>query len=220
MSRKYKEIEEDIYPESDGKPMADNTLQYEWIVKIKEGLEIELPNDFVAGDLLWYPVKGKPKLSQAPDVMVAIGRPKGYRGSYKQWLEDNIAPQVVFEILSPGNNSSEMAKKLAFYETHGVEEYYVYNPFKNEFFIWLRDSNNQLNKINFVGGWTSPRLSISFQLSNNTFTVFHSNGEAFLSTTERFALVNQERTEKERERAEKERLKEKLRQLGIDPEAI
>jgi hypothetical protein len=28
-----------IYPDSDGKPMADNTLQFRWIVTIKEGLE-------------------------------------------------------------------------------------------------------------------------------------------------------------------------------------
>ncbi len=32
-------IDPDIeYPDSDGKPMADNTEQYEWIVKIKENL--------------------------------------------------------------------------------------------------------------------------------------------------------------------------------------
>ncbi|HMZ80299.1 MAG TPA: hypothetical protein PLL06_11415, partial [Acidobacteriota bacterium] len=49
-----------VYPESDGKPMAENTLQYEWIVMIKGGLDAVLPNDFVAGDLLWYPVEGKP----------------------------------------------------------------------------------------------------------------------------------------------------------------
>ena len=29
-----------IYPDSDGNPMSDNTKQYEWIVKIKENLEI------------------------------------------------------------------------------------------------------------------------------------------------------------------------------------
>ncbi len=40
----------------------------------------------------------------APDVMVVFGRPKGRRGSYKQWQEDNIAPQVVFAILSPSNS--------------------------------------------------------------------------------------------------------------------
>ncbi|MFL0648578.1 Uma2 family endonuclease, partial [Cylindrospermopsis raciborskii UAM/DH-BiRr] len=29
-----------VYPESDNKPMADNTRQFTWIVKIKENLEI------------------------------------------------------------------------------------------------------------------------------------------------------------------------------------
>lgn len=28
-----------VYPDSDGQPMADNTLQFEWIVTIKENLE-------------------------------------------------------------------------------------------------------------------------------------------------------------------------------------
>ena len=47
-----------FYTESDGKPMADNTLQFRWIVKIKENLEIlfaDVADVFIAGDLLWYP---------------------------------------------------------------------------------------------------------------------------------------------------------------------
>jgi hypothetical protein len=43
------------------------------------------PNVFVAMDLLWYPVEGNPRIRVAPDVLVALGRPKGHRGSYKQW---------------------------------------------------------------------------------------------------------------------------------------
>ncbi|MGI0493862.1 hypothetical protein ACN4EG_18930 [Alkalinema pantanalense CENA528] len=52
------------YPDSDGQPMADNTLQFQWIVTIKENLELLFANDanvFVAGDLLWYPVEGNNK---------------------------------------------------------------------------------------------------------------------------------------------------------------
>jgi hypothetical protein len=73
------------YPESDGKPMADNTKQFPWIVTIEGGLDAQYrddPNVFVAGDLLWYPVEGRPVIRAAPDVMVAFGRPKGDRGSY------------------------------------------------------------------------------------------------------------------------------------------
>lgn len=100
---------------------------------IKANLDILFAVDadvFVAGDLLWYPaqVQEPPVPSQAPDVMVAFGRPKGRRGSYRQWQEANIPPQVVFEILSPGNTPAEMTRKFALYQTYGVEEYYLYDP--------------------------------------------------------------------------------------------
>ena len=117
------------YPDSDGQPIADTTKQFRWIVTIKENLERLFaldPQVFIAGDLLWYPIEGDPKKRQAPDVLVVFGRPKGDRGAYKQWEEAGIAPQVVFEILSPGNRSGEMLRKLNFYQRHGVEEYYIY----------------------------------------------------------------------------------------------
>jgi Uma2 family endonuclease len=120
-----------LFPDSDGKPMSDNTEQFRWIVTIKENLEIlfaDQPDVFIAGDLLWYPVKSTLVPGTAPDAMVIFGRPKGRRGSYKQWNEDNIAPQVVFEILSPSNIVAEMERKREFYETYGVEEYYQYDP--------------------------------------------------------------------------------------------
>ena len=40
------------YPDSDGKPIAENTLQFRWIVTIKEGLDAcvrQRPDVFVAG---------------------------------------------------------------------------------------------------------------------------------------------------------------------------
>lgn len=74
-----------VYPESDGRPMADNTEQFKWIVLLKENLEClfaQTENVFIAGDLLWYPLEGKPEISTAPDVMAVLGRPKGRRKSY------------------------------------------------------------------------------------------------------------------------------------------
>ena len=115
-----------IYPDSDGEPMADNTKQFRWIVTIKENLEILFANNpevFVAGDLLWYPVQGNNKIRQAPDAMVVFGRQKGDRGSYRQWEEDNIASQVVFEILSLSNRSVKTGEEVLFYQRYGVQEY-------------------------------------------------------------------------------------------------
>ena len=114
-----------------GMPRAENTRQFEYIVTIKGGLDVVFRDHedvFVAGDLFWYPVEGNNQLRVAPDILVAMGRPKGHRGSYRQWLEDNIAPQVVFEIISPSNRAGELTRKFAFYEQNGVEEYYIYDP--------------------------------------------------------------------------------------------
>ena len=75
-----------IYPDSDGKRIADNTLQFRWIATLVlnlEALYFDNPNVFVAGDLLWYPVEGNNKIRTAPDALVAFVRPKGDRGSYK-----------------------------------------------------------------------------------------------------------------------------------------
>ena len=170
-----------IYPESDGKLMADNTKQFRWITVIHGNLSWLFANNemvFVAGDLLWYPVEGSPKITQAPDIMIAFGAAKGDRGSYKQWEENNIAPQVVFEILSPSNTKKEMLKKLLFYNKYGVEEYYIYDPDKNKLKIFLR-SEKKLDKINSMDNWVSPRLGIRFDMSGEELQLYHSNGQIF-----------------------------------------
>ena len=208
-----------LYPDSDGQPMADNTLQFEWIMTIKGNLDAlfaERPDVLVAGDLLWYPVEGKPRIRRAPDAMVAFGRPKGYRGSYIQWREDGIAPQVVFEVLSPGNTLLEMAHKFDFYVTYGVEEYYLYDPERNELSGWLRHKD-QLRPIDPLDGWVSPRIDIRFALGPDTLQIFYPDGRQFVTFTELSQQV--ERAEQGRQEAERraERLTDQLRALGIDP---
>jgi Uma2 family endonuclease len=181
-----------IYPDRDGLPMSDNTKQFRWIVTIKENLELiysQNPDVFVAGDLLWYPVEGNNTIRQAPDIMVAFGRPKGDRGSYQQWREAGIAPQVVFEILSPGNRMGEMNRKLRFYEQYGAIEYYVYDPDRVDFTGWVR-SGDRLESISQGEGdtteqptdWISPLLGVRFQLeSPEELKIYRPDGQPFLS---------------------------------------
>jgi Uma2 family endonuclease len=194
-----------IYPDSDGQPMAENPLQFQWIVTIKEGLERvfrDLPDVFVAGDMFWYPVEGHPKICQAPDTLIAFGRPKGYRGSYKQWEEGGIAPQVVFEVLSPRNRFQEMHRKLQFYEEYGVEEYYLYDPDHNWLEGWRRTEEG-LEEIPRMEGWISPRLGIRFDLSESELTIYGPDGRRFL-TYQELAQQN-DRLAQERDQAVQER---------------
>lgn len=211
-----------IYPDSDGKPMSDNTKQFQLIVTIQGGIDAlfkDNENVFVAGDLLWYPVEGDNKTRQAPDTMVVFGRPKGYRGSYQQWLEDNIAPQVVFEIISPGNRMGTLFKLFNFYQNYGVEEYYVYSPEDNELMGWVR-SEGKLNYIESMEGWVSPRLQIRFETASGDLEIYRPDGLKFLSYVELSRQMEQERQEKELVQQKADRLSEKLREMGINPEEI
>ena len=215
------------YPDSDGQPMADNTKQFRWIVVIKENLEllfVNQPEVFVAGDLLWYPVEGDNAIRQAPDVMVVVGRPKGDRGSYRQWQEGNLAPQVVFEILSPGNRYGEMLRKLGFYDRHGVEEYYIYDPDKLELTGLLRGEQG-LEVIEEINGWVSPRLQIRFQITDEGLEIYRPDGQRFLIYSELGLELEQERSraDQERSRAEQaqeqvDRLAAQLRAAGLEPD--
>ncbi|CAK0757128.1 Uma2 family endonuclease [Gammaproteobacteria bacterium] len=195
-----------VYPDSDGNPMADNTLQFEIITTLHGNLT-ELFSDrkdvFVAGDLLWYPVEGDNSIRAAPDVMVAFGRPPGYRGSYKQWCEGRIAPQVVFEILSPGNRAGEMSAKFYFYQKYGVEEYYVHDPDRGLLNGWLRRAD-QLVEIPKMEGWVSPRLGIRFHLDGTTLVVYHPDGNRF-ETFLKVKKLAKEHLEIERQLTEAER---------------
>jgi len=213
-----------IYPESDGKPMADNTKQFRWILTIQQNIDwlyADYPQVFVAGDLLWYPVEGQTQIAAAPDTMVVFGRPKGDRGSYKQWEEANIAPQVVFEILSPSNKAVEMAKKLVFYDLYGVEEYYVYNPGNNDLEVLIRTAGG-LDSIPEAHNWVSPRLGIRFDLTDE-MQIFRPDGTKFFSYIEINTMLEEEslRANKESLRAERERLRaEEAIQRLIDMEAM
>jgi Uma2 family endonuclease len=225
-----------IYPDSDGEPMAENTEHFELIIWLVKNLELVFADQaqvFVIGDLLWYPVEGNNKLRQAPDAMVAFDRPKGYRGSYKQWEEDNIAPQVVFEILSPGNRLAEMIRKFDFYQRYGVEEYYVYNPRALELSGWIGGAGS-LEEIPDLQNWISPRLGIRFEMTEAGLQIYRPDQKPFIS----FLELDQERQAAEtraqiaeqevqtmgelleQERVRSQALANRLRELGIEPDSL
>jgi Uma2 family endonuclease len=213
-----------IYPDSDGQAMSDNTLQFEWIAKLAGALEFvfrEEENVFVAGDLLWYPLEGEPTIRKAPDALVVFGRPKGHRGSYKQWEEDNVAPQVVFEVMSPSNTMSEMIAKFDFYQGYGVEEFYILDPKRAICWGWNRPLDGEILFPVQQSSWTSPRLGIQIFVEDDELEMCFPGGESILTYAETRAdlmqqrkIAETERQAKEKALAEIERLKALLKEQG------
>lgn len=225
-----------VYPDSDGEPMSDNTEQFDLITLLKWNIDALVP-DFVGGDLLWYPVEGDPKTRAAPDVLVAFGRPKGRRGSYRTWDEGGVVPQVVVEIWSPRNRFPDRVAKYVFYNRHGVEEFISYDPDTHELAAWVRRGAD-LEPVSTEGGWTSPRLGVTFSVVDGELVAVGPDGRRFADHGEdragrieaearaeaaaKRAEAEAQRAEAEAQRADAEAkraaaLAEMLRKLGVDP---
>jgi Uma2 family endonuclease len=190
------------YPDSDGKPMADNTIQFDLIVKLHTGLRYlfrEREDVLIVSDLLWYPVEGHPEICTAPDVMVAFGRPAGDRRSYRQWEEGDTPPQIVIEVLSSSNRVSEMLRKLRFFETYGVEEFYILDPYTPGIELFVREGGI-LVPVEVSQSWTVARLGITFKIEDKNIAIYDTGGQAFLSPADIKAREVEQRLEADLQR--------------------
>jgi Uma2 family endonuclease len=122
--------EENFYPWSDGKPMAESDLHLEEMVYLITALKSryqDVPDVYVAGNLLLYYVRGDRKAAVAPDVFVVKGVPKRKRKSFLLWKEGR-GPCFVIEVTSESTRSEDLEKKRKRYEQLGVEEYFLHDP--------------------------------------------------------------------------------------------
>jgi Uma2 family endonuclease len=214
----YTEEEIANFPE-DFMPQTDVHLQ--WISTIKGNLQSifrKQTDVYVAGDIYCYLDENQPNLRVSPDVMVAFGRTKEDRNSYKVWEEAYVVPQVVFEVLSKSNSKKEMKDKFLLYEKYGVQEYYVYNPQNNQFYAWLREIQSDKLRIYRPAG--TEFVTFVQQDEINEALQAELDEERF-AKEQALRQAEQERTEKEQalRQAEQERLeKEQERKARLDAE--
>lgn len=119
------------YPDYDGLPMADNTDQaFEMTSAYHTLLDFfwERNDVFVATNLLVYYRECDNQARITPDVTVAVGRPQGYRGSYKVWEEGQHPPDWVLEVASEESVEMDVLQKPGTYAGIGVREFWQYDP--------------------------------------------------------------------------------------------
>ncbi|WP_423224993.1 Uma2 family endonuclease [Candidatus Amarolinea aalborgensis] len=118
------------YPESDGKPMGETDWHISVIIYLREALRYAFRADeqvYVAADMLFYYVEGKPRIFKVPDVFVVKGIARYDRRIYKLW-EEQVAPCVIFEITSRDTRDEDVGAKRVLYEQLGVKEYFLFDP--------------------------------------------------------------------------------------------
>lgn len=97
-------------------------------------------------------LKGKPfrKRKLRDDEITTVVQPDIIVVCDEEKLTDNRsidgAPELVVEILSPGNTKTETKYKFDLYEENGVLEYWVVYPVYKQVYVYLLNENDQYGK--------------------------------------------------------------------------
>jgi hypothetical protein len=164
----------------------------------------------VGGDFFWYPVKGQPSTVVAADAMVIVALPQPVDlfsiGSYRQW-EHGGHPALAVEVLSPSNTWTEMARKRRFYDEHGVDEYWVFEPRDATFEVWVREAGRLAMAADPTSGWVSPATGVHVRVDGSDLIVHDPDGRRrWLTPAQEAARADSEaaRADSEAARADSE----------------
>ena len=195
-----------IYPESDGKPMAETEYHRDIMIDFIQMLKHHFRNVndvHVSGNLLMYYEEGNPRKSVSPDVFVAFGVSKKRRRTYKIW-EEGHAPDFVLEVASPSTYRHDLTRKKDLYASVlKVQEYYIYDPYHevNPYFLGYRLVDGVYEEIAFVNE-RLPSLGLELELGEHhgVFGLYDPSRSVWLQPLE--AQVKQETEARQRAEAE------------------
>lgn len=210
-----------IYPETDGKPMAETDPHRKEMTAVIEALADyfrEAPDVYVSGNLLLYYEEGNSSASVAPDVFVVKGVPRGDRRIYKLW-EEGKAPDVVIEMTSRGTRLEDLGTKRALYAWLGVKEYFLYDPL-GEYLepplqgYRLGDRDYEWIEPVAEGALYSEELGLELRLENGHLRLVDPRtGERLLTPAEAHEARRAAEARAARAEAELERLRAELARL-------
>ena len=116
-----------LYPDTDGKPMAASDNHRRVLTRILQLLEQffrEDPGVYVSGDLLMYYAQGDPRKVVAPDALVSFGIGRKRRRTYLVW-EEGKPPDFVMELASETTYRTDLTEKMSLYADLGITDYFL-----------------------------------------------------------------------------------------------
>lgn len=183
---------------------------------------------FAAGNLTIYYSTRKLKSEdfRGPDFFVVLGAEKRPRKSWMVWEEGGRYPNVIVELLSDSTAKSDRELKKGIYQTiFRTPEYFWFSPDTLEFqgFVLTGGLYKPIVPNNQGQLW-SDQLQLFLGIYGEQLRFFSPKGE-LVATPAEAAEAEQQRASAERQRADaeyqrNEKLAAKLRELGIDPDAI
>jgi len=125
----------ELYPSSDGELMAENERQAEAMTYTRGALinwlrEREGEGIHILMDTLIYYEEGDNSKRLAPDICVFFGSRSDHpRSSWLMWMEGQIYPGFVLEVISPGTYTREWDKKQIYQDYIKAKELWWFDPF-------------------------------------------------------------------------------------------
>ena len=109
-----------------------------------------------------------------------------------------------------------MREKFQFYQTYGVEEYYLYDPDTFVLRGWLRQ-RGRLVSISSLKNWISPRLGIRFgYLPGQELELYYPDGRKFLTSVELDEQLEQQRQRAEQQQQRAEQVEAQLHSVALN----
>jgi Uma2 family endonuclease len=211
---------QDQLPYDDGENMETqrHKMQMELLI---EGLDpwLEKREDgYVGGNMFIYFRQAQLKNQdfKGPDFFAVTGVSKKERKSWVVWEEEK-APDVVIELLSPSTANFDRTEKKQIYQNKmRVGEYFWYDPFNSEDFagFFLNSGVYQPLVFNEQGWLISQSLGLALVRWSGTYCGVATVWLRWATLSGEVLLTGHELAEQERKRAD--RLADKLRSLGIN----
>ena len=199
----------DLYPETDGKPMAASDLHLEiliWLLQMLKAYFAARPEVYVSGDILTYYTQGDPRAVVAPDVLVSFGIGQKQRRTYKVWEEGKV-PDFVMEFSSKTTYQNDLTDKMALYAALGIPNYLLYDA--EALYLPSPLMGFRLVEGSYVpvlpgvdGGIHSDVLGLDFHIRERRLAVYDPVSERWLQTPAEQHAARAENAETRAENAE------------------
>ena len=199
----------DLYPETDGEPMAASDFHLEILIQLLQILKAhfaETTDVYVSGDILTYYTEGDPRSVIAPDVLISFGIGQKLRHTYKVWEEGKV-PDFVMEFSSKTTYQNDLTDKMRIYAALGIPNYFLYDA--EALYLPSPLMGFQLVEGVYVpvppranGGLHSDVLGLDFHIRDMRLSVYDPVGKKWLQTPAEEHAARAETAEARAETAE------------------
>ena len=199
----------DLYPETDGEPMAASDFHLEILIQLLQTLKAhfaEMTDVYVSGDILTYYTEGDPRSVIAPDVLIAFGIGQKLRHTYKVWEEGKV-PDFVMEFSSKTTYQNDLTDKMTIYAALRIPNYFLYDaealylPSPLMGFRLIGDAYVPVPP-STDGGLHSDVLGLDFHIRDMRLAVYDPVGKKWLQTPAEAHAARAETAEARAETAE------------------